>query len=110
MDKNKRLPFFFIAISLLVLLSCNALTLGTPTPDLLATLQASTPLAQTQQAIFGTVTPSFPTPVAGGPTPTFNPSGGPTPTVNPGSGPAGKIVFTCQVYKVQSSNQVCQFG
>jgi Tol biopolymer transport system component len=99
MEKMNRFPYLMLALSLLVLLSCNMLTPGTPTPDLLATLQASTPLAQTQQAIPGPLTPAFPTPVF--PTP----GGGGTP--NPAGGPGGKIVFTCQIFKVQAMNQVC---
>ena len=63
---------------LFLLLACN-LPRPAPTPDLLATLAASTPRA--------------------GATP---------PASAPEDGePRGHIVFTCQVFQVQSSNQVC---
>lgn len=71
-------------IALFFLLACGLLSApATPSTDLLATLQASTP-----------------TPVASFPTPIPNASGG----------PPGKIIFTCQIYKVQSSNQICMIN
>ena len=85
-------------IALLAIFGCNLLAPATPSSDLLATLQASTPpspLEQTQAA-------DFSTPLAG------TPQSVPTPV--PGSssgGPAGKIVWTCQLFKVQAMNQVC---
>jgi len=75
--------YLFLGPALLVLLGCNFLFPAlTPTPDLLATLRASTPQAQTQAAIS-------------------------TPTFSSPEGLTGKIVFTCQIFMVQASNQVC---
>ncbi len=66
---------------LLTLLACNlGLSAPTPTSDLLATLAASTPL---------TGNPAVQAPSSS--------------TDQPG----GQIVFTCQIYKVQASNQIC---
>ncbi len=65
----------------LFLSACNLPAASTPPPDLLATLAASTPL----------VVDSPPTPY---------------PTSSNGE-PTGKIAFTCQVFKVQASNQIC---
>ena len=96
MKNSRLLPFAF---SLLVLLACNFLApRGTPTPDLLATLSASTPIS-------GTVNPVTPAPVDGT-APVF------VPTSIPGAsgGPGGKIIFTCQIYKVQASNQICMIN
>ena len=93
---------------LLVLLACN---LGSPPPaqtsDLLATLAASTPLtgspaatvdpAQTSTSPFNLQTPI--------------PSTLTVPTSSSSSSsavqPKGQIVFTCQIFKVQASNQIC---
>ena len=96
-------------ITLTFILGCNFLSsASTPTPDLFATLQASTPS-------------SFSSPVATQPiaTPIFNFST-PVPTTistssaqtfipSPSSSdqPTGHIVFTCQIFKVQAINQVC---
>lgn len=66
---------------LLFLSACNLPAASTPPPDLLATLAASTPLG-----------------VDAPPTP--------YPTSSNGE-PTGKIAFTCQVFKVQASNQIC---
>ena len=91
---------------LLVILACN---LGAPPPaqtsDLLATLAASTPLtgnpaatidpAQTSTSPFNLQTPI--------------PSTLSVPTSSSSSAvqPKGQIVFTCQIFKVQASNQIC---
>jgi len=96
-------------ITLTFILGCNFLSsASTPTPDLFATLQASTPS-------------SFSSPIATQPiaTPIFNFST-PVPTTistssaqtfipSPSSSdqPTGHIVFTCQIFKVQAINQVC---
>lgn len=90
-----RQRYLLLAPVLVVMLSCNFLVpMVTPTPNLLATLQASTPQAYTQPAI--TFAPPVGTQVAVS-----------TPTFNSPDGLTGKIVFTCQVFKVQSANQVC---
>ena len=88
---------------LIALLACNLGTSApTPIPDLFATLSASTPLPANPSA---TVDPAqtatsvlLPTPIP------------PTVTVPDSSSidqPMGKIVYTCQIFKVQASNQIC---
>lgn len=61
--------------------ACNLPAASTPAPDLFATLAAATPLTGDSQP-----TP-YPTSVTGEPT--------------------GKIVFTCQVFRITASNQIC---
>ena len=79
----------------------------TPTIDLFATLSASTPISAFS-----------PIPITSTATSAFNFSDPPqtvaspmdvtgVPTVSAGEGPAGHIVFTCQIYKFQSSDQIC---
>jgi TolB protein len=78
---NKRI--LFICGLIFLILACNLpASASTPTPNLLATLSASTPLSVSTDA-------SVPS--------TFSPSTGPT----------GRIVFTCQIYKDQTSEQIC---
>lgn len=87
---------------LLFLFACNRPVASSPTPDLFATLQASTP--------DGLASPTFPGSIG---TPDFN-----FPTPNPTTGssiPApsvadqitGHIVFTCQLFRVQAMDQIC---
>ncbi len=96
---NKRILIFSAA--LIFILACNA-PAGSPTAPsgLLATLAASTPL-QANPA----------DPALGTPTSAFNFATPASTLVVPTSSqtnlPIGKIVFTCQVYKVQASNQIC---
>jgi TolB protein len=97
---NKRL-YFWIGI-LLVLLACNfGISSPTPTSNLFATLAASTPLSvnpsiTTDPAI---ATPSFlSTPLL---------STMVVPTSSSIDQPKGRIVYTCQIFKVQASNQIC---
>lgn len=78
---------------------------STPTIDLFATLSASTPDLEILS-----------TPSASTGEPTFNqpyqtvtlvpPTSSPLPP-DSGDEPGGHIVFTCQIYKVQSSDQIC---
>ncbi len=91
----KNLQLLLLAICTLFVLSCGALfpTASTPLPDLLATFQASTPgtpIAPDQTPFPGTQPSDLPTSVPGS-----------------SNGPAGRIVFTCQIYKIQAANQVC---
>jgi Tol biopolymer transport system component len=83
-----------------------------PTIDLFATLAASTPVSGfTPGPILPTATSPFDfsepplqqtdTPVAGATAVTS------VPTASSGDVPGGHIVFTCQIYKFQSSDQVC---
>jgi len=86
---------------------------STPTIDLLATLAASTPISAFTPA------PATPTstspfdfseqPVQQTATPVPGDAVAPTdvPTVSSQDGPTGHIVFTCQIYKFQSSDQIC---
>jgi TolB protein len=94
---------FFIWIGiLLALLACNVGTSApTPTTDLFATLSASTPLsanpsvtepAQIATSVF------LATPI---------PSTAAAPTSSSIDQPTGRIVYTCQIFKVQASNQIC---
>lgn len=97
------LTFLFILSSA----GCNLPAASSPTPDLFATLQASTPLSYTPPA----PTEPLPTPDFNFSTPTAIPLT-PTPEGNvPSPSPAdqltGHIVFTCQIFQAQYSEQVC---
>lgn len=92
-------------VILFLIAACNMPAASTPTPDLFATLQASTPL--------GFSTPELPETSAQPPnfdfstvTPTAQPSDE-IPPPSSADGLAGHIVFTCQIFKVQASNQIC---
>jgi Tol biopolymer transport system component len=98
---NKQL-FFWVGL-LLTLLACSlGSSAPTHTSDLFATLSASTPLsvnpaATTNPAQVGT--PVFlSTPI---------PSTITAPTFSSADQPKGQIVYTCQIFKVQASNQIC---
>lgn len=99
MHRNKAI-LTFILFALLA--GCNLPTASTPTPDLFATLQASTPLYVASPQ---TTQPS--------PTVTFNfasvtpPAATSIPAPSGLDQPQGHIVFTCQVYKDQGSEQIC---
>ncbi|MBL8063358.1 MAG: PD40 domain-containing protein, partial [Anaerolineales bacterium] len=73
-------PLFYIAL-VIFLLACN-LPSNEPNPNLLATLQASTPLAGF------TAAPSLSTP-------------------SDSTEPTGKIAFTCQIFKDVEKEQIC---
>lgn len=75
-------------VTLATVLACSAPGGSPSTPDLFATLSASTP------------GPAAPTSAPGVSTPVL-------PTSSQTSQPTGHIVFTCQVYKVQAANQIC---
>lgn len=80
---NKAIRFVWIWIAACAVLSaCNLPAASPPTPDLLATLAASTPLAGNS-----TPNPDFP--------------------VSTNAEPLGRIAFTCQIFKVRASNQIC---
>ena len=94
---------FSLACGFLLLMAILAPTVlrlmggrGPPTPDVVGTFQAlvatGSPVAPSQTAMAATLAVSTPDTVI------------PTP---PGGGPGGHIVFTCQIYKYQSSEQVC---
>ena len=90
-----------ISATLVLVLACNAPAVApVPNSDLLASLGASTPvLGNPANPILETATSafSFATPAL-----TIVP-----PVSSLTNPPAGKIAFTCQVYKVQASNQIC---
>jgi TolB protein len=96
--------FLILITTLIFALACNIGSATPPpdSPDLLATLAASTPLAGTP-SYFDSVTATL--------TSEFNiVTQAPTlvvPTSSSANPPTGKIVFTCQIYKVQASNQIC---
>jgi len=90
---------------LLLTAGCNLPGASTPTPDLFATLQASTPLgfSSPDPSSPGTTTPEVPfatiTPTSLSPLEVSSPS--------PSDNLQGHIVYTCQIFKVQASNQIC---
>ena len=99
---NKR--FFLWSGLLVMLLACNmGGTASPPNSDLLATLAASTPLTGSPAA--PVATDSVPTSIFNLSTPL--PSTVTVPTSSSTIQPTGKIVFTCQIFKVQASNQIC---
>lgn len=78
---NKHILIFIVL--LLFIIACNLPAFAsTPGPNLIATLQASTPLA---------ITPDIPIP----------------PVIPSSSEPTGKIAMNCQVYKDVSHEQIC---
>ena len=82
--------FLFLAAIIISGLRRMAAPSGFPTSDLLSTLEAITP---------GTYQPTeFSTPIDSSTQATSGESTGE---------PSGKIVFTCQLFKVQASNQIC---
>ncbi len=79
---NKKIRLIFV-IGLFFIFACNIpSTASNPTPDLFATLSAATPLSADSTA--PAVVPAV-----------------------PGGEPSGQIAFTCQIFKVQASNQIC---
>ena len=92
------------SLVLLVISGCNMPATTTPTPDLFATLQASTPSGFTPPVTGQSATPDF---IFAPPTPTLAPTGGSIPAPSASDLLTGKIVFTCQVTKVTASDQIC---
>ena len=85
---------------------------SSPTIDLFATLAASTPLSEFSPApVQPTATSPFDfseQPVQQTDTPAAGVTDVPSvPTVSLEDSPTGHIVFTCQIYKFQSSDQIC---
>jgi len=101
---------FKILLTLLLFMSvvgCILPAASTPTPDLFATLQALTPSDFTPPAATQPIaTPDFNFATV---TPTALSTSPQTSVSSPSSPdkPGGHIVFTCQVFKVQASNQIC---
>jgi TolB protein len=101
--------FFALIAALICTLACNigAATQPPESSGLLATLAASTPLTNVTPSYFDTGTPVLPTSQFNFPTlgPTL---GVPTSSQpNQSNPPTGHIVFTCQIFKIQASNQIC---
>jgi TolB protein len=88
-------------VLVLLLIGCNRPD-ASPTPDLFATLQASTPSGSSSPAATDSIA-----------TPAFNfPTGNPTtgssiPAPSPADQLTGHIIFTCQIFKVQAMDQIC---
>ena len=104
-----RTGLLWIVTALVFMVGCGLFSpASTPTPDLFATLQASTPsFSSSPEATQLAATPdfNFPTPVS----PALSTSSAPESIPAPSSSDqlTGHIVFTCQVFKVQAVNQVC---
>ena len=75
-------PALILTLVLLFAFACNVPSASTPTPDLFATLSASTPLPADSTLASPRVFSST-------------------------SEPSGRIAFVCQIFKVQASNQIC---
>lgn len=101
-----KIKFILTLLIFTLIAGCNR-PVSTPTTDLFATLQASTPSISTSpQATQPIATPEFnfstliPTSIA---------SSAQTSVPSPSTSdqPGGHIVFTCQVFKDQGSEQIC---
>jgi len=95
----------FLLFSFLFLLACNRPVADSPTPNLFATLQASTPGGSSSS----TETEPNATPVISlsGTGPTSAPPQGSIPPASAADQLTGHIVFTCQLFKVQARDQIC---
>jgi TolB protein len=96
-----------LVLILFLAAGCNMPGASTPTVDLLATLQASTPLTGPTPELLETPNPPIVVDIEQATiTPTALPVDG-VPSPSPADGLTGHIVFTCQIFKVQASNQIC---
>jgi TolB protein len=97
-------PKLFSRILLVFLLTgCNRPIASSPTPDLFATLQASTPSGVSSPALTESIaTPEFEFPTA-------NPTSGFSSIPFPSAADqlTGHIIYTCQLFKVLAMDQVC---
>jgi TolB protein len=101
MIKKIRLTLLVFAL----IAGCNR-PASTPAVDLFATLQASTPSNVTAQPTQLLATPGFSSStLTPGPTSVSAQTSIPSPSA--ADQPQGHIVFTCQVFKVQSEDQIC---
>ncbi|HET9906801.1 MAG TPA: hypothetical protein VFQ23_09165 [Anaerolineales bacterium] len=96
----------WLIITILFIVGCGLFRpSATPTPDLLGTLQASTPSSLSSPAPGDTVTTpdfSFPTIL-----PTLPSEGSSIPAPSAADQLTGQIVFTCQIFKVTAIDQIC---
>ncbi|HJR81752.1 MAG TPA: hypothetical protein VJ821_16895 [Anaerolineales bacterium] len=106
MNKNR---FLWSVIALVFMLGCGLFNpASSPTPDLFATLQASTPSSFSSPiATDSAETPDFNFPTFVPPTVSTSAAPNSIPSPSAADQLTGHIVFTCQVYKVQALNQVC---
>jgi Tol biopolymer transport system component len=95
----------YIISLFLFTVGCNRPVASSPTPDLFATLQASTPSGSSSPI----ETPSIGTPVfdVPGSIPTLEAPQGSIPPPSASDQLTGHIVFTCQLFKVQAMDQIC---
>src|ERR1700752_127017 len=105
MDRNK---FLSITVGLLFALGCGLFSpVSNPTPDLLGTLQASTPSSLSSSVPGDPIsTPDFNFPTIMSTLPS-NSGQVSIPPPSPSDQLIGHIVFTCQVFKVTAMDQVC---
>ena len=82
-------------VFILLLAACNRPIASSPTPDLFATLQASTPSGLSSPAVAPNATSAG---SIGGST---------VPLPSTGDELTGHIVFACQLFKVQAMDQIC---
>lgn len=82
MRNSRTGPAWMMTSILLAALACNIPSASTPTPHLFATLSASTP-------------------------PSADSTDQPESPISSTGEPVGKIVYVCQVFKVQAANQIC---
>ncbi len=102
MNKHKLL---LIVSLLLVMLACSRPVAGSPAPDLFATLQASTPAFSSSEAASNSpLTPGPGVPISSPASPAVVTS---IPAPSAADQLSGHIVFTCQLFKVQSMDQIC---
>lgn len=110
-EHKMKKQILILSATLILMLACN-IGASTPPPDdngLLATLAASTPLTNVTPSYFDTLTPVQPTSQFNS-LPTLNAATSTIPVSSQTDPPGGHIVFTCQIYKVQASNQICIIG
>ena len=98
--------FLWLIVSILFILGCGLFRPPiTPTPDLLGTLQASTPSSLSSPAPGDSVsTPEFDFPTI---IPTLSSGSASIPAPSAADQLTGHIVFTCQVFKVTAIDQIC---
>ena len=89
-----KLKLFSRILLIFLLPGCNR-PIASPTPDLFATLQASTPSGLSSPAV-------IPSATSGG-----SVGGSNVPLPSSGDELSGHIVFTCQLFKVQAMDQIC---
>lgn len=103
MNKTK----FILTLLIFALTSGCNMSASAPTPDLFATLQASTPSILTSpQATQPVATPAFNfSTVTSIPSSASAQTSVPSPSAS--DQPSGHIVFTCQIFKDQGTEQIC---